>query len=67
MDNILDGFRDERRLKLFFDSRVVGFKEFSEPVSGSYDKREGTFKKKSDGSHLCKDVSSWSPKDSGFI
>ncbi len=40
LNDVLDGFRDERRLKLFFDSRVVGFKESSEPVSGFGDKRK---------------------------
>ncbi len=40
LNDVSDGFRDERRLKLFFDSRVVGLKEFSEPVSDFGDKRK---------------------------
>ncbi len=41
LNNVSDGFCDERRFKLFFDSRVVGLKEFSEPVSDFGDKRKG--------------------------
>ena len=67
MDNILDGFWDGRRLKLFFDSRVAGLKEFSEPVSDSDDKRKGSFKKEDNGSHLSQDIGPWSINDSWFF
>ena len=43
LNDVSDGFRDERRLKLFFDSRVVGLKEFSEPTCNPDDEREGAF------------------------
>ena len=56
MANILDGFRNERRLEFFFNGRVIGLMELSELISDPDDKREGTFKKKSASGHLCKDI-----------
>ena len=52
LNNVTDRFWDERRFKLFFDSRVVGLKEFSEPVSDSDDKRKGAFEQKNNTCHL---------------
>ena len=43
LNNVLDGFRDERRLKFFFDNRIVGLKEFSEPTCNPDNKGESAF------------------------
>ena len=43
LNDITDRFRNERRFEFFFNSGVIGFEEFSELVSDSYDKREGEF------------------------
>jgi hypothetical protein len=52
LNNVLDGFGDERRFESFFDSRVVGPEEFSEPIGDSDDKGEGTFEQQGDSRHL---------------
>ena len=43
LNDVSDRFWDERRLKLFFDSRVVGLKEFSEPTCNPENKGESAF------------------------
>jgi hypothetical protein len=43
LNDVSDGFKNERRLKLFFDSRVVGLKEFSELTCNPDNKGESTF------------------------
>ncbi len=43
LNDVSDGFRDERRLKLFFTSRVVGLKEFSELTCNPDNKGESAF------------------------
>ena len=57
LNNVTDGFGDERRFKSFFDSGVIGLIELSEPTCNPDDKREGTFKQEDDGGQLSQDVS----------
>ncbi len=52
LNNVSDGFRDERSLKLFFDSRVVGLEEFSELICDSDDKRTGAFEQENNTCYL---------------
>mgnify|MGYP006964324974 CR=1 FL=1 len=67
MNNILDGFGDERRLKPFFDSGVVGFMELSELIRNSDDERKGSFEKENNSGQLCQDTGPWSINNSWFV
>ena len=67
LNNVADGFRDERGFKLFFESGVIGVVKLSDLVSDSDNKREGSFEKKDNGSDLSQDIGSWCIKDSGFV
>ena len=50
LDNISDGFGNERRFEFLFNSRVIGFVKLSDLVGDPDNKREGPFKKKDNGS-----------------
>ena len=49
MNNVSDGFRDERRFEFFFDIGGIGFSIFPEPTFNPDDKGKGSFKKEDDG------------------
>ena len=67
LDDISDRFGYERGFEFFFKGWVIGFVKFSDLACNSDDKREGPFKKEDDGGYLCKDISPWTIKDSGFV
>ena len=67
MDNISDGFGNERRFEFLFNSRVIGFVKLSDLVGDPDNKREGPLKKKDNGGHLSQDIGSFIVKGSGFV
>lgn len=67
LDNVSDGFWYERSFEPFFDSRVIGSMKFSDLIGDPDDKGESPFDKQDNGGHLCKDIGSWSSKNSWFV
>ena len=76
MDNISDGFGNERRFEFLFNSRVIGFVKLSDLLGGPDDKGlpccdlrqgESPFGKQDNGGHLCQDIGFWSCRDFWFV
>lgn len=57
LNNVADGFGDEKRFEFFCDGGIIGLMKLSELVgdSGPDDERKGSFEKESN-THLCQDI-----------